>query len=43
MRDVIDDHVLLLPAAAAPALGDIIDEADAFCRTGQHLLTLEAR
>lgn len=43
-RDVIDDHVLLLPSAAAPAsqaLGDMIDQADAFCRTGKHLLTLE--
>jgi hypothetical protein len=27
-------------AAAAQALGDILDEADDYCRAGQHLLTL---
>jgi hypothetical protein len=40
---VIDDHVLEVPAAAGPAskaLGDLIDEADDYCRRGQHLLTL---
>ena len=42
-QEVIDDHVLELPAAAAPAsqaLADIIDEADDYCRRGEHLLTL---
>ena len=41
--EVIDDHVLELPAAAGPAsqaLADIIDEADEYCRQGEHLLTL---
>ena len=40
---VIDDHVLDVPAGAGPAaqaLGDMIDEADRYCREGQHLLTL---
>ena len=40
---VIEDHVLRVPPAAAPAskaLGDIIDEADDYCRQGEHLLTL---
>ena len=40
---VIDDHVLEVPAEAGPAaqaLGDLIDEADEYCRRGQHLLTL---
>lgn len=39
----IDDHVLELPTQAGPAaqaIGDIIDEADEYCRRGQHLLTL---
>ena len=39
----IDDHVLEVPPAAGPAsqaLGDMIDEADEYCRRGQHLLTL---
>jgi hypothetical protein len=43
-QPVIDDHVLLLPAQAGPAvsaLGDLMDEADEFCRAGRHLLTLE--
>jgi hypothetical protein len=38
----LDMHVEL-PAAAAPALrgvAGLLDEADAFCRSGQHLLTL---
>jgi hypothetical protein len=41
---VIEDHVLELPPEAAPgsqALGDILDEADDYCRQGEHLLTLE--
>jgi hypothetical protein len=32
-----------LPATAAPALrgvAELLDEADEFCRSGQHLLTL---
>jgi hypothetical protein len=40
---VIDDHVLDVPAEAGPAaqaLGDLIDEADEYCRRGRHLLTL---
>jgi hypothetical protein len=39
----IADHVLVLPRQAGPAaqmLGDMIDEADEYCRSGQHLLTL---
>jgi hypothetical protein len=39
----IDDHVLELPVEAAPAseaLGALIDEADEYCRQGEHLLTL---
>ena len=42
---VIDDHVLEVPnMAAEPSrqLGHMIDEADEFCRAGQHLLTLAA-
>jgi hypothetical protein len=41
--EVIADHVLEVPpeaGAATQALGDIIDEADEYCRRGQHLLTL---
>ena len=41
--EVIADHVLELPVQAAPAtraLGDLLDEADRYCRQGQHLLTL---
>ena len=41
--EVIADHVLTVPKAAGPAakaLNDIIDEADEYCRQGQHLLTL---
>jgi hypothetical protein len=40
---VINDHVLQVPAAAGPAaqaLGDLIEEADEHCRRGHHLLTL---
>jgi hypothetical protein len=40
---VIDDHLLEIPAEAGPAsqaLGDMIDEADDYCRRGEHLLTL---
>jgi hypothetical protein len=40
---VIDDHVLEVPEGASPAaqaLGALIDEADEYCRRGQHLLTL---
>ena len=39
----IDDHVIEIPAEAGPAsqaLGDMIDEADEYCRRGEHLLTL---
>ena len=41
--EVIDDHVLIVPKAAGPAaqaLNDIIDEADEYCRQGEHLLTI---
>jgi hypothetical protein len=41
--ETIADHVLHLPPEAGPAskaLGDLIDEADEYCRRGQHLLTL---
>lgn len=41
--EVIDDHLLEVPAKAGPAaqaLGDLIDEADEYCRRGKHLLTL---
>jgi 2-polyprenyl-3-methyl-5-hydroxy-6-metoxy-1,4-benzoquinol methylase len=40
---VMPDHVMDLPVEAAPAtraLGDMLDEADEYCRQGQHLLTL---
>lgn len=39
----IADHVLEIPVEAGPAsqaLGAMIDEADDYCRRGQHLLTL---
>lgn len=42
---VIDDLAFSLPPAAAAAcqmLGDMLDEADDYCRAGQHLLTLAA-
>lgn len=44
-RPLIQDHVLEVPAAAGPgvqALRDLIDEAEEYCRQGQHLLTLAA-
>jgi hypothetical protein len=44
-QDVIDELVYTLPRAAVPAsqaLGDMLDEADEFCRQGTHLLTLAA-
>jgi hypothetical protein len=44
-QDVIDELVYLVPAAAVPAskaLGEMLDEADDYCRQGQHLLTLAA-
>lgn len=44
-RPVIDDHVLEVPSPAGPgaqALSAMIDEADEYCRQGQHLLTLAA-
>jgi hypothetical protein len=37
------DQVYRVPAAAAPAsriLGEMLDEADEYCRQGKHLLTL---
>ena len=43
-EQVIVDHVLEMPTIAGPAtqaLGDLIDEADEYCRRGRHLLTLE--
>jgi hypothetical protein len=43
--DVIADHTLAVPPEAGPAsqvLNDLIDEADDYCRRGQHLLTLAA-
>lgn len=44
-RPVLEQLVFAVPAAAAPAsleLGAMLDEADAYCRDGQHLLTLAA-
>ena len=44
-QDVIDELVYTLPRAAVPAskaLGDMLDEADEYCRQGKHLLTLAA-
>jgi len=41
--EVIADHVLQVPPEAGPAakaMGDVLDEADAYCRDGEHLLTL---
>ena len=41
--EVIEDHVMSMPPEAGPAsraLGDMLDEADDFCRQGRHLLTL---
>ena len=44
-QETIGELVYRLPAAAGPAsrqLGDMLDEADEYCREGQHLLTLAA-
>ena len=44
-QDVIEDLVFQVPAIAAPAsreLGAMLEEADEYCREGQHLLTLAA-
>jgi hypothetical protein len=41
--EVIDELVYSIPRAVAPAsqsLGEMLDEADEYCRQGQHLLTL---
>jgi hypothetical protein len=41
--ELLDEVVYHLPAAAGPAsleLGRMLDEADDYCRAGQHLLTL---
>lgn len=43
--EVIDEVVYRLPRAVVPAsmvLGEMLDEADDYCRQGQHLLTLAA-
>jgi hypothetical protein len=43
--ETIPDHVGQLPATAAPvvrALSDLLEEADGYCRQGQHLLTMPA-
>lgn len=42
---VVPELVFTIPVAAAAAsqlLGDMLDEADAYCRAGRHLLTLAA-
>lgn len=42
---VLERLVYAVPQEAGPAmreLGDLLDEADAYCRDGQHLLTLAA-
>lgn len=42
---VIEDHVLDVPPEAdeaTRALGAMVDEADDYCRSGEHLLTLES-
>ena len=44
-QPVIDELVYRLPRAAvgaSQALGDLLDEADEYCRQGKHLLTLAA-
>jgi hypothetical protein len=41
----IDDHVVRLPASAGQlvqAFADLLEEADEYCRQGQHLLTVPA-
>ena len=43
--EVIDELVYQVPAAVVPAsraLGEMLDEADEYCRQGKHLLTLAA-
>jgi hypothetical protein len=43
--EVIDELVYNMPRAVVPAskaLGDMLDEADEYCRQGKHLLTLAA-
>ncbi len=42
-ESVLDELVFQVPPAAAEAsqtLGDMLDEADVYCRSGEHLLTL---
>lgn len=44
-QEVLPDLVFRVPRAAGPAsreLGDLLEEADEYCREGQHLLTLAA-
>lgn len=44
-QPVIEELVFDVPVEAAPAsqvLGDLLDEADEYCRVGKHLLTLAA-
>ncbi len=44
-RAVLDELAFVVPSAAAPAsleLAAMLDEADDYCREGQHLLTLAA-
>lgn len=44
-RLVLDEVVYTLPVAAGPGaqhLGDLLDEADAYCAAGEHLLTMAA-
>lgn len=44
-RPVVDELIFEVPAAVAGAcvaLGDLLDEADDYCRAGEHLLTLAA-
>lgn len=44
-EEVVDELVYRIPRDAGPAskeLGDMLDEADVYCREGQHLLTLAA-
>jgi hypothetical protein len=43
--EVIDELVYTIPRVAVPAskaLGEMLDEADEYCRQGKHLLTLAA-
>ena len=44
-EEVVDELVFRIPPEAGPVskeLGDMLDEADVYCREGQHLLTLAA-